>query len=150
MARAKPAALTSLVSTARYAIGTSSAKIAPLVGSSKRTVDRWFAGESHPSDAQVVKIARLVHPRNPALAAQLAAAVGETLVTLGLVQVRPPPAHAHLIDAVVCVAAETINVPSLALRPALLAAFQRARELGFTLEDAEKALAAGATAAARA
>jgi hypothetical protein len=140
MARPKPAALTALVVKARFAVGTKAEAMARHVGSSKRTVERWFAGESHPSDAQIIQLARAVHPRNPTLAAELAAAAGESLVSLGLVHVRPGPSHAHLIDAVVCVAAETINVPSLALRPALLAAFKRARELGFTIEDAEKAL----------
>ncbi|MDP9001553.1 MAG: hypothetical protein M3O46_15745, partial [Myxococcota bacterium] len=39
-----------------------------------------------------------------------------------------------LIDAVVCAAAEALDVSPRAVRPALLAAFARASELGLTLE----------------
>ena len=43
-------------------------------------------------------------------------------------------------DAVVCVAAEVMNVPPAQLRPVLLAAFRRGRELGLTCEEVEMAL----------
>jgi hypothetical protein len=45
-----------------------------------------------------------------------------------------------LTDAVVCAAAEALNVPPPAVRPALLAAFRRAREVGLRLEDVERVL----------
>jgi len=145
MARAKRASITALVARARFVAAPSTEQLAERLTSSKRTVERWFAGESQPSDAQLGQLARLVHPRDPALAAEIAAAVGESLASLG---VHRPPPPAHLVDAVVCVAAETIDVPSRALRPALLAAFRRARELGLTLEDVEKVLTAAAPAPA--
>jgi len=125
------------------ALGATHSMLADHLGSSKRTVERWAAGRSHPSDTQVLELARLVHPRDPALAARIAASKGETLVGIGVVApppLRAGPSLAHLIDAVVCVAAETLDVPSRSLRPALHAAFKRARELGMSLEDAEKAL----------
>ena len=45
-----------------------------------------------------------------------------------------------MVDVVVCAAAEALDVSPRAVRPALLAAFQRAREAGLTLEQVEKAL----------
>jgi hypothetical protein len=39
-----------------------------------------------------------------------------------------------------CVAAETMSVPPSALRPALIAAFGRARELGLSVAAAESTL----------
>jgi hypothetical protein len=144
MTRTKQETLDALLVRARDALGTKTEGMAHAIGSSKRTVERWFAKEADPTDAHVIQLARALYPLHPALAAEVAAAVGESLSTIGLVKPRPPPSHAHLIDAVVCVAAETIDAPSKALRPALLAAFRRARELGFTIEEAERALDAAA------
>jgi hypothetical protein len=58
---------------------------------------------------------------------------------------KPP----HLVDTVVCAAAEALGVPPPAVRPALLAAFQRAREVGLTTEDVEQAISAALQTAKR-
>jgi hypothetical protein len=49
-----------------------------------------------------------------------------------------------LLDSVVCAAAETMSMAPQALRPAVLAAFVRAREAGMTVDS----LIAGLTPAA--
>jgi hypothetical protein len=69
------------------------------------------------------------------LAAELAAAAGQTLESLGIVKPAPPPAPPPLppmprhlsADAVVCVAAEGMGLAPGAVRGALVAAFRRAR-----------------------
>ena len=58
------------------------------LGSSKRTAARSIAGESTPSVKQVATLARLVYPKDAALAATLAAAASTSLEALGL---RAPP-----------------------------------------------------------
>ncbi len=50
------------------------------------------------------------------------------------------PAPAHMIDAIVCSAADAANLLPRAVRPALRAAFARARELGISVEAAERGL----------
>ena len=52
------------------------------------------------------------------------------------------------VDAVVCAAAEAMQVVPQNVRPALLAAFACARELGLTLEDVERVLRAKASSPA--
>lgn len=62
----------------------------------------------------------------------------------------PPPAVApeHLVDAVVCAVAELMNSSPRPLRPLLHAAFKKAREVGLSVEAAERALAPAAPAVA--
>jgi hypothetical protein len=45
-----------------------------------------------------------------------------------------------VVEAVVCAAADAMDVSPRAMRPALLAAFTRARRIGLTVEAMEKAL----------
>src|SRR5579883_312748 len=116
------------------------------LGVSKRTSARWTSGYSIPLVSQVCTLARLVYPEDAELAAELAAAASETLVTLGL---EPPPTPspppsppppALVVDAVVCVAADALQATPSAVRGAVLAAFKRARELRLSVEDVESAL----------
>jgi transcriptional regulator with XRE-family HTH domain len=125
-----------------------------LLGASRRTVQRWDSGRGGPSASQLAQLAAAIHPRDASLAAKIAAAAGTSLEQLGLV--RPPPVAVppvakalalpapspptHLTDAVVCAAAEALNAPPPAVRPVLLAAFRRAREVGLRVEDVEQAL----------
>jgi hypothetical protein len=132
--------LADLFRRGRLALGGSHRDVAEQIASSKRTVERWYAGETRPPNAKLAALARLVYPRDPALAAEIAAAIGQTPLSLG-VATRTGPTLAHLLDAVVCVAAETIDVTPRSLRPALHAAFKRVRELGLSLEDVERGLA---------
>jgi hypothetical protein len=85
----------------------------------------------------------MVFPRDPALAAQLAAAASATLIELGLVPVQappPPPPTRLIVQAVVCVAVDELAATPETVRRALHAAFKCARELNLSLADVENAL----------
>jgi hypothetical protein len=125
-----------------------------MLGVSRRTAQRW-SGTTIPSSA-FPKLASLVHPHDRSLAAEIASAAGTTLIGLGLEQPPPPPpaesppasparepipVHPGIVDAVVCSAADAMNLMPRDVRPGLHAAVVRARELGLTLEAIEKALA---------
>jgi DNA-binding XRE family transcriptional regulator len=55
----------------------------------------------------------------------------------------PPPAvrPEHLVDAVVCAVADFLDTSPRTLRPLLYTAFKKARQVGLSVEEAEKALA---------
>jgi transcriptional regulator with XRE-family HTH domain len=123
-----------------------------LLGASRRTVQRWDGGKGGPSADQLARLASAVHPRDASLAARIAAAAGTTIEQLGLVRPEPAAAPAdtpalrpssppsHLIDTVLCAAAEALNASPSAVRPVLLVAFRRAREVGLRVEDVEHSL----------
>jgi DNA-binding XRE family transcriptional regulator len=75
----------------RVTLGTTQKELAHLLGVTRRTIGRWEAGASAPSTDQLRVLARAVHPKDPALAADLAAEGDATLETLGL---RSPAAPA--------------------------------------------------------
>jgi hypothetical protein len=144
-----------LMYAAQRALGLTQGETAALVGASKRTAQRWSSRRSPIYADYLAKLAAHVHAHDAALAAELAAAAGQTLESLGIVRPQPPappplpPMPRHLAaDAVVCVAAEGMNVSPLAVRGALLAAFKRARELGLSCEEMERALAGAGAAPA--
>jgi|HubBroStandDraft_2_1064218.scaffolds.fasta_scaffold70474_2 hypothetical protein len=127
----------------------SQAQFGPALGASHRTAVRWDSGRSDPGGEAFCKLAALLVPHDLALAADAAAYAGETLESLGLVVPPPPPAPPParskpevLIDAVLCAAANQAGAVPETMRPILLAAFRRAREVGLSLEEAERALAA--------
>jgi hypothetical protein len=127
-----------------------------LLGSSERTGQRWETGRSHPGHDALAHLATLVYPHDASLAAQVAAAMGTNLVALGIARPPappppppPPPLPAEdVVDAVVCAAAEAIDVTPREVRPALMAAFTRARRLGLSVVEVEKALGKAVTAVA--
>jgi len=148
--------ITHLLFRARQTAGMSQDAFGDSLGVSKRTVSRMETGRAMLSPFQACTLARMVHARDAALAAELAAAASETLESLGLVAKAPalvappaatvaPPAAAvppHLVvDAVVCVAADALAAAPNTVRTALYAAFKRARELRLTVDDVENALA---------
>jgi len=122
--------------------------VGDLLGVSRRTVQRWAATHTGVDPAQLATLAKAVYPRDPALAEKLARAAGTTTLALGFGAPARPPAY--LVDVVVCAAAEALTVPPTAVRPALLAAFRRAREVGLRVEDVEHALGEAARVAAEA
>jgi len=95
-----------------------------------------------------------VHPVDPDLAAEIAASMGHTPVSLGIVEppvaaappIAPAPAPGPppdgIVDAVVCAAAEAMEMMPRDVRPALLAAFRRAREIGVPVDMVERVLLA--------
>ena len=140
-----------LLTRAQFALRLTQETLGELIGASRRTIVRWVGEGGVPSQEQLVVLARAVYPKDEKLAAEIAAAAGKTLESLGLV-VKPPPAAAqtavarpsaglhHMTAAIVCAAAETLDTSPKALRPALLAAFKQAAEMGLTLEEVCKGL----------
>jgi hypothetical protein len=144
-----------LLVLAAKALSMTYAELAKLLGVSKRTIIRWMQQSGGNADWRL--LAEKVFPCDSALAARLASHAGETLQSLGLVPpaAPPPPASAptlpprftmpHIVDSIVCAAAEASDVSPRAVRATLLAAFARARELGLTALDVEEALRGGAS-----
>ncbi len=140
--------LAALLQHAQQALGLPHRAFGQLLGSSHRTAERWAAGRSRPSRSQFAKLVVHVHARNPALAAAIATSLGTPLD--GLVAVPPPAAAAptaatpapELVDAVARRGRgwrEDLS-PRL-VRPALHAAFARARNLGLDVAGVAAALA---------
>jgi hypothetical protein len=149
-----PSALPGLLSQAQHALHLASqGALGELLGSSRRTGQRWAAGKAWPISTQMDDLVRRVHPVDAELAAELAAARGTTMMAMGVVAPPAPPFAPpadRVADSVLCAAAETMDVSPRAIRPAIQAAFTRARELGLTVEAIEKALRGEAPAAAAA
>jgi DNA-binding XRE family transcriptional regulator len=143
---------------AQSALGVSQEKLGQRLGVSRRTITRWTNRSSHPSPQEWAALARLVHPKDRDLAAKIASALGESLLTLGIEAPPPPPPPqaphpppppprpfppaGDLVDSVVCAAADAIGVTPRAVRPALMAAFDRYASLGLSLEEVRKELRA--------
>src|SRR5580693_6151610 len=108
-----------LMDDARRALQVSQNGLAEKLGVSRRTGQRWSKG-SGPVGTDLHKMALLVHPVDPSLAAEIASAGGTSLEALGVLggvpgPVLPPPqaliaAPDRVVDAVVCAAAEAMQV----------------------------------------
>jgi hypothetical protein len=141
-----------LFELARQATRTTQEELGQKLGVSRRTAQRW-AGSEIPS-YHLPDLARLVHPHDAALAREIAAAAGMTLEAAGIVPPpppappppAPPPPHG-VVDAVVCAAAEAMDMMPKEVRPGLFAAFARAKEIGLTVDVIERALSASLRAA---
>jgi transcriptional regulator with XRE-family HTH domain len=132
-----------LVQRGRLALGMTHKQLGQALRTSHRTAERWAAGRSTPGVEQVAELARLVFPKNRALAAELAAASSESLVSLGLVVEPKAPAipRSVLFEAVVSAAAEAAQVRPGAARAGLAAAFARAEELGVSVAELVESVA---------
>ncbi|HTQ46580.1 MAG TPA: helix-turn-helix transcriptional regulator [Polyangiaceae bacterium] len=137
-----------LIVHAQTALGTSQEELGKKLGVSRRTMTRWMRKQSYPSPLEWANLARLVYPRNRALAEQIASGLKESLVTLGIEAPpappppppppppgRPYPPSGDLVDSVVCAAAEAIAVTPQSIRPALVAAFDRFASVGLSLDE---------------
>jgi hypothetical protein len=139
------------------ALGVGHAGLAPLLGVSQRTLERWSGGVQAPMGLQLADLARCVHAKDPALAAEIAAASGQTLASLGIVAAvraptptaTPTPTPTQLVDLVVCATAEAMDVSPRVVRPFLRTAFARARELGLDVATVDTALAPVASASSK-
>jgi hypothetical protein len=158
-----PASIPALLYEARRALHIGSqGDLGVRMGSSPRTGQRWERGESYPSARQLQELAGLVYPKDASLAGEIARAGGTTVEALGLVPaplppaappappVKPRPDPEHIVDTIVCAASDAMNVLPEAVRPALRAAFRRARLVGLTVEEVERALEGKAAASAAA
>src|SRR5258708_25504826 len=91
MARAPRRSIHLVVGEARRELAMTQAQFGEAVGASHRSAVRWDAGQATPAVHQLCSLARLLYPRNRALAAEGAdAADGETLESLGLEAPAPP------------------------------------------------------------
>jgi hypothetical protein len=133
-----------LVAAVRSAMLLSQKGIAELCGYERRTAMKWAQGRTRPGASDWIKMARAVYPRDRSLAATLAATADQTLVSLGLEAppapapppVLPPkPAPSHLADSIVCAAAEAMQTTPQAMRPGLVAAFERTVALGMSAAE---------------
>lgn len=128
-----------LLVLAQRALGMTQEEFGALIGVSRRTIIRWQPN-AQPIDSQMHTIARAVYPRDPDLAAQFAAGTGTTLEALGIVEAAPSLHTSHLVDSIVCAAAEAAGTPPQAIRPALLAALDRAAAVGLTADQVRSVL----------
>jgi hypothetical protein len=138
-------------SRAQHALSLgSTAKLGEMLGISRRTAQRFVA---HGVPRYYKReLARLVLPFDPQLAAEIAQSEEHSLATWGLVMPEPqvvvppalpappsPPADG-VVDAVVCAAAEAMEMMPRDVRAGLLAAFTKAREIGVDVEQVERVL----------
>jgi DNA-binding XRE family transcriptional regulator len=140
-----------LLSQAQNALGHTQESLGRILGISRKTMGRWQSGHGSPSIQQWAEIARWVHARNPDLAARIASEMGESLVSLGIVApiapqaapavpVTPPIPTSDLVDSIVCAAAEAVAMTPQAIRPAVLAAFDRAASVRMSIDDVRATL----------
>jgi len=143
-----------ILGEARRALSLTQKEFGRAVGASHRTAVRWDARQSSPAEHNLRTLAGLLYPQYRELAAEVAEALGTTLVGLGLevpapVQAPPPTpvaapapllAAEDLVDIVVLAVVEQSEVTPSVARSLLHAAFKRAGEIGLTVEATEKAL----------
>jgi hypothetical protein len=130
MALQNPTQIGNLIGRTGLAIGAGPAELAKHFDASRRSVSRWIAEGTLLSREKLTMLTELAYERDPALAREIAAAVGETLVSLGVEAASSGPTQAalpvsRLVDVVVCAAAEAMDASPRAIRPALLAASAR-------------------------
>ena len=130
-----------LLARTRSLLLLSQRELGALSGASRRTVRR---------------LAMAVHPRDPALSADLAKAGQTTLAALGLAPPAGSQGHSlgsadlkHVVDSVVCAAVDASGVASVPTRAGLLAAVVRAKALGLSLDALQAGLGAVPAAAKR-
>ena len=153
-----------LVVLCREALGLNQAELAARVGASLRTVQRWETRRATPHAWDLHRLADAVRPHDADLASQLdvwaprpgppsptaiASAPAEPATPPVLPAPALPPAPplppavpaGVLVDSVVFAAAEAMSLSPQAIRPAVLAAFARARDAGLTLDAVVEVLA---------
>ena len=148
-----------LLALAQRALGILGVELADRVGVHPKTVMRWHAGRSSVSAAALGKLAVDVFPKDPALARRIHAYAAEELAFPGLVPPPPLPDDpstavaavpaSFRAESVVFAACDAMDASPRAIRPALLAALRRAREVGITMDDLERELAPAAKPAPR-
>ena len=163
MTRAKSEA--ELVVRGAQALGLTNVDMAKELGCSRRTMQRWMGGQSSVGSASLAQLAHLVVVRDRALAEEILTRANAALVAAGLAPSPwfdpppapeialpppappspappPPPRPPEITNAVVCAAAEAMDLSPRALRPAIVAAFRCARALGLSVAEVEEGLSA--------
>ncbi len=130
-----------LLTEVRLTLGLNQENYARFIGSSKRTIQRVEAGRSSLSRNEIARTVQALHPKDPGLAQRVAAQFGTTLAEAGIVAVPSQPVVSlGALDSVLCAAADVLDLSPRAVRPALLAALVRARELGLGVDALMAAL----------
>jgi hypothetical protein len=145
-----------LLTLSRQTLHLNQLELANLLRTSLRSVQRWEGKRGDPYHHQIQELADAVRPHDPDLASQIdvwaprpappppPALVPAPTESAGP-PVLPPPAPPApppsppvpagvLVDSVVCAAAEAMALAPQATRPAVLAAFARARDAGLTMD----------------
>jgi DNA-binding XRE family transcriptional regulator len=133
---------------ARRVLGMSQRALGAAVEASHRTAGRWERGQSWPADFQLQELAKLLHPHDRALAAEVAHHASETLESLGL-EAPQAPREDLSVDAVLLAAVEHCGVTPAVARTWLYAIFKRAHDVGMTMEAAERGFRPAAKQATR-
>jgi hypothetical protein len=159
MARRERRSIHLILLEAQRALSMSQREFGYAVGSSHRTAVRWAARQSTPALHHLQNLAKLLHPRDRALAAEVADYIDESLVSLGLEAAPPPAPRAapslpalgaeHLVDLLVLTAVEMTGGAPASMRTMLHAVFKRASDMGLTVEATEKGLRALIAGAAK-
>jgi hypothetical protein len=148
-------ALGALIIQAKGALAMTDEQLGDAVGAARKTVGRWCAGVTAPAGPAVLELARLVQPKDAALALSLVRAVNAHLQSIGagayavpeqpFVPVDKTKVDVHKVDAVVCAACDAADASPKVIRRALQAAFERAKTLGLDVEALSLALKPGRT-----
>ena len=142
-----------LLQEAARVLGLNQRGLVPVLNSSLRTVQRIHTGRSSLTSNHWGRLVRAVYPKDPALAARIAASQRTTLADFGVALPPPPPqpvssppppraVSPRAADSVVCAAADAMNAPPRVARPVVEAAFACAREMGLSVEAVAAALQA--------
>jgi hypothetical protein len=164
MARRERRNIRLILIDAQRALSMTQREFGYAVGSSHRSAVRWAAGQATPYEGHLRNLAKLLHPHNRVLAAEVADYIDESLVSLGIEAPPPPPPPPlpppppplpappvpaeHLVDLLVLTAVEITGAAPAPTRTLLHAVFKRAGDVGLTVETAEKALRSLITAPA--
>jgi hypothetical protein len=149
-----------LLALAMRALRLNGVDTAALLHLNPKTISRWLGGETSVGVEALGELAPRVYPHDPALATRMHAYAATRMADAGVAPPPPlplppaaetapapppmPPAPPKLrVDAVVYAACEAMDATPRALKPALLAAFRRARELGLSIDDVERELSPG-------
>ncbi len=147
MADPPPARDSAHILRAQLALGLSQAELGKLLGLSRRTILRRVGQPNAYTPAEKRTIVQRLHAKDPAMAATVAAGLGETRESFGVTPApaapsAPPPIGARdLADSIVCAAAEATGMAPQAIRPALIAAFERAASVRLGVDEVRAALA---------
>jgi hypothetical protein len=130
---------------AQRALGLNQAQLASLLGTSSRTLQRWGGRPKHLTPRELMVLAQHLHRVDARLADEIARLHDTTLAALNV----PPRNESQsmaveratpLVDSVVCAAADVMALPPHSLRPALLAALDRAGQLHLDVETMRSVL----------
>jgi transcriptional regulator with XRE-family HTH domain len=129
--------VSTLLVLAADALGLTQEEMGRMFNVSSRTISRWQLQGTTLGPDHVDLLARRVYPVNAPLAARIAALLGATLESLGIMRppklvepLPPPPPPPRLVEVVLCAAADALDASPRVVRPAVIAAFEAARDVG--------------------